>query len=272
MNHLIATDLDGTLLDHHTYTYAPAMPALTLCRKQDIPVIFNTSKTASESIRLRSELDNHHPFIVENGSAVYIPAGYFSTKPQDCVTVGDFWVHHLGKTREKILALLASINGKQHFRYAGFSEWSAEEIADKTGLPIESAREANQRDYSEPMLWQDEDTRFDVFRNLVNEQGMKILRGGRFLHVLGESDKGIALTWLKEQYQRATGKIFTLVALGDSDNDIDMLEAADIAIVVRSPTRDAPKLSAGNKVIYTRAYGPSGWNEALTQLLRTNDT
>ena len=45
---LVFTDLDGTLLDHHDYSYDAALPTLRRLKKANIPLIFNTSKTAAE--------------------------------------------------------------------------------------------------------------------------------------------------------------------------------------------------------------------------------
>ena len=41
---VIFTDLDGSLLDHDTYSYAEAEPCLTYLHKQCIPLIFTSSK------------------------------------------------------------------------------------------------------------------------------------------------------------------------------------------------------------------------------------
>jgi len=271
-NYLIATDLDGTLLDHHSYEHAPAEPALALCKQDHIPVVFNTSKTAVESRRLRNTLGNRHPFIVENGSAALIPAGYFNRMPQGCVEAGDYWVHRFGKGLAEIQAALADMKRERHFQFSGFSDWSPEQIVERTGLSLSAASEAKQREYSEPLLWQDDEKQLQAFHAELTTRGMKLLQGGRFLHVLGDTDKGKALNWLKDVYEHETGKSITLVALGDSDNDIDMLEAADIAVVVRSPVREAPELRSNNRVVHTRAFGPSGWNEAITQLFQPRET
>src|SRR5574337_76081 len=75
---LIFTDLDGTLLDHKTYSFDPAQEALNEVEQRGIPLILCTSKTRTEVERLRRALNNHHPFIVENGGAVFIPIDYFS--------------------------------------------------------------------------------------------------------------------------------------------------------------------------------------------------
>ena len=74
---VIFTDLDGTLLDRETYTWEAARPALDRVKRQGIPWVLVTSKTRGEVEFWRRCLGNEHPFIVENGGAVFVPAGYF---------------------------------------------------------------------------------------------------------------------------------------------------------------------------------------------------
>ena len=69
-NVLIFSDLDGTLLDHHTYSFAPALSMLQKLRSANIPVIPNTSKTFAELTELTQQIGLDGPFIVENGAAV----------------------------------------------------------------------------------------------------------------------------------------------------------------------------------------------------------
>lgn len=70
---VIFTDLDGTLLEREGYSYTPALPALNLIAKHNIPLILNSSKTVAEILSLRTELGNRHPFVVENGAALFSP-------------------------------------------------------------------------------------------------------------------------------------------------------------------------------------------------------
>ena len=74
---VIFSDLDGTLLHPQTYSFEAAEPALSALRRQNTPLVLCTSKTRAEVELWRERLDNAHPFIVENGGAVYIPRGYF---------------------------------------------------------------------------------------------------------------------------------------------------------------------------------------------------
>ncbi len=62
---VIFTDLDGTLLDHHNYSFIPAIPCLEFIRKQNIPLIFTSSKTSIEIEELCTLTNLYHPYIAE---------------------------------------------------------------------------------------------------------------------------------------------------------------------------------------------------------------
>ncbi|MEM9568306.1 MAG: HAD-IIB family hydrolase, partial [Cyanobacteria bacterium P01_E01_bin.34] len=72
---LVFTDIDATLVDHQTYSFEAALPAIARLKRLGYPIIFNSSKTIAEQQQLRIELNIQAPFIVENGAAVVIPAG-----------------------------------------------------------------------------------------------------------------------------------------------------------------------------------------------------
>ncbi len=78
---LIFTDLDATLIDHDTYDFKEAQPALDLLRSRSIPVIICSSKTRAEIEVYRRRMGLSDPFIVENGGAIFIPRHTFDLSP-----------------------------------------------------------------------------------------------------------------------------------------------------------------------------------------------
>jgi hypothetical protein len=84
---IVFTDLDGTLLDHDTYEWQPAMLALDTLKARDIPLVLVSSKTLAELRDYRAQLGLAHPIVAENGAATDIPDGYFpeSTFPEGTV-------------------------------------------------------------------------------------------------------------------------------------------------------------------------------------------
>lgn len=264
---LVVSDLDGTLLDHFTYSHSAADPTLRLLEEQGIPLILNSSKTREEMLELRQSFSNHHPFIVENGSAIFIPQRYFPRKPEQAHDQDGYWVLEPGAPRARLLEFLER-DQQQHPRtYLNFDAATTEEIVAATGLSTAEAVQAQARDYSEPLLWQGDEQQKAAFIARANAAGFSTLQGGRFLHLLGQTDKGIATRLLKKTYQSFSDQEYQLIASGDGPNDLDMLKVADVAIIVRSPVHPPPTLSAHPRLIVTHELGPAGWAQAIRESL-----
>ena len=245
---IVFTDLDGSLLDHHTYSYGAVLPLLEKLKGMGIPVIANTSKTRSEWLHLAKEIGNDAAFVVENGSAIYLPYG-------ECVVFGE--------RREEILGYLAGLKGR--FQFESYTDWDVADIAAATGLDMESAKRSSEREFSEPLVWKGSEGDKRDFIEEIHTAGFKTLQGGRFLHVLGRTDKGRAVNWFRERFPDSS----PVIALGDGPNDIAMLQAADIGIVIASPTGREIHFGSDNTIIRSTLHGPEGWAETMAPLIDT---
>jgi len=268
---LIFTDLDGTLLDHYNYQTAPAEKMIERLASNDIPIIPNSSKTLPEILLIREQLKLTTPFIIENGAAVYIPVNYFQQQPKDTNLENGFWVKAFCKDKDHWLKLLSDSGELFTNAFQGFTEMSDSQLAELTGLSIENAAMAKQRQYGEPINWLGDETLKNEFIKKMDLLGAQVLQGGRFLHISGACDKGKAQSWLAEQYlHNESNPDITeteTIALGDGKNDIAMLEQASIAVQVRSPVHDFPQLKRTNNVYQSEEYGPAGWAECLDDIL-----
>ena len=251
---VIFTDLDGTLLDHHSYSWEPARPALAEIRKRGYPLILTSSKTRAELAELQQALDLQHPFVSENGAAIHWREG------------SDWHCRAFARPHAEVIQVLGQLRDEHGYRFTGFSDCTPEQIHKLTGLSPNQAALAGQREYTEPLLWQDSDERRQQFLTLLQQQRLRGVQGGRFLCVMGEFDKCTAMVHLLAQY-RQCGPV-TSVALGDSPNDEQMLNAADIAVVVRSARSAQLQVSGAGRVIHTGQAGPAGWQEAMAAILQ----
>ncbi|GAB1262210.1 HAD-IIB family hydrolase [Aurantivibrio plasticivorans] len=265
---VIVSDLDGTLLDHHTYSHAAIDNLLKRLDTAHVPVVFNSSKTRPEMLVLREAMHNQHPFIVENGSAIFFPEDYFSTDLPSTSLVDGYRCLVLGATRNDVLAFLENDANQYGQAYLSFAKASVADIVEATGLSEQQASQAKQREFSEPLLWQGSDEEKQAFIKRAEDAGFNTLQGGRFLHVIGQTDKGKATQRLVLEYQQQAKKEYRLLASGDSPNDIDMLAVADIAVVVKSPVQKAPTFECKGEILYSDAEGPEGWREVVEPLFQ----
>jgi mannosyl-3-phosphoglycerate phosphatase len=274
-NVLIFTDLDGTLLDHDTYSWSAALPALARAADCCVPIIPCTSKTFDECLLTQKEIGLTGPFIFENGAGIALPQTVFR-KPfqKNGLEAAGYWLCSLGTDYSKIRHALSEIRRSKRYQFRGFGDMSVEQIATATGLDHHKAVLAKERRFSEPLMWLDDAKTFDAFVRDVEQQGLTLTRGGRFIHAAGPSDKGKAAQWLARRFEYKLGSTPLVVALGDSKNDISMLTIADIAVVIRPKHTTPLSITAQNnkqKVMLTKKVGPEGWNEAILSILEDQE-
>lgn len=246
MRLIVFTDLDGTLLDHDTYDFSPALPAIEALRTQGIPLILASSKTGPEIAEIRSRIGAEDwPAIVENGAGELAPGSEPSTDSTDY---------------RQLRILLDQLPADLRGRFRGFGDMSVADIVDATGLTPESAELARQRAYTEPGLFSGNEEEKKRFCTLLEEQGVSSRDGGRFLTLSFGRTKADGLRRIAKRFG-----VKKTIALGDAPNDRDMLLAASQAVVIRND--HAPEIGVVPGALYTQTSGPAAWNEAVLALL-----
>lgn len=244
---LVFSDLDGTLIDHETYSAEAAFPALRRLREKGCGLILASSKTGAEIEHIRAELGwSDWPAIVENGAGL-LPAG--------AAAADDRADYHALRSHLKAVPMLL----RQHFR--GFGDMTVDELARVTGLDPRAAERAKTRAFSEPGIWSGRDEEREQFLGTLAGTGITAREGGRFLTLSFGQTKAHQMAALVKHYRPAR-----TVALGDAPNDTEMLQAADQGIIVLNPHRAAlPRLPGEDtgKIMRTTETGPQGWNTVM---------
>lgn len=266
---VIYTDLDGTFLDHDSYSYQPLLPSLAILRRLGIPVIFCSSKTRAEIEALQLELKEHTPFVSENGGAVYIPQHFFDFSFEFDRQQHGYYVIEFGTPYDQLVQALEEIQQVSRVPLRHFGAMSVDEIAEVSGLKTSAARLAKARQYDEPFwfLSEKEEDRERVLR-LIKDRGLNFTRGSRYYHLHGNNSKGRAVGALSALFRRQTAQLLT-AGIGDSLNDLPMFEVVDIAVLVQKPggVYDKSVLEALPEVKRAGGIGPRGWNRAVLELL-----
>lgn len=252
-NYLIFTDLDGTLLNHDNYSFKEADEMLTVIKEDKIPLIIVTSKTKDEVIELQKKLDITYPFIIENGAGILFPQN------NDLETIA------LGKSYSQTLEAFRKFEKKISMK--GFHQMTDEEVSSLTGLSLEKAILAKKRTFSEPFVL-DEVTNFNELKELANNDGFDVVKGGRFYHLITTGqDKANALKEVQKYYEKLHNKNYKTIALGDGENDITMLKYVDQAILIKKPNNSYIDCEIEN-VIKSEYVGPKGWNDSLKRFFK----
>jgi mannosyl-3-phosphoglycerate phosphatase len=266
---IVFTDLDGTLLDADSYSFAAALPALRLIREKEIPLVICSSKTRREIEYYREKLTNPHPFISENGGGIFIPEGYFDLVEEShpAMTRGNgYHVIRLGAPYPELRRALKELQ-TEGFRVKGFGDLEPEEIAGIAHMTLAEAEMAKEREFDEPFISADEELRMSELIDAIEKRGLRWTQG-QFLHLLGNSDKGKAVSILIDFYKKNFGEVRT-VAAGDSPNDIPMLERVDHPIVVRKRDGIYDARITLPHIIRADGKGPEGWNRAIMELIKS---
>jgi mannosyl-3-phosphoglycerate phosphatase len=270
-HYIVFTDLDGTLLDARTYSYAKSLAAINRLKENGIPIISCSAKTRAEQEIYRRALGLFHPFVVENGGAIFIPQGYFPFPFDYHKTVDDLLTIELAAPRSRVRKLLVKISKQNEFQFRSFGDLSAAEVAEITGLNLEFAKLARQREYDEPVKLAasgEKDT--SEFLAKLGASGLNWSYGGSLYHVMGGGGKGKAAEILSGLYRKMWGEIRT-VGLGNGLNDLPMLSQVDIPFLVQKRDRSWEDMNLP-RLRRVRGVGPEGWSKAIAEVFGNQDT
>lgn len=264
---LIITDLDSSLLNED-YTYEEAKPVIKSLLEKKIPLILNSSKTIGELVSLSTELGLTSPIIAENGGIIaFNKNNSFGVESE--LSYKNYSLIHSGTTRDTVLECVHKVREEYNLKFKGFYDYSAEELSELTNLTLKGAIEAKERHVTEPILWHDTEDNFDTFVKTLYKNNIKVMRGGRFYHLMGQVDKANGVDMLKSIYKKYDPESDWVVScIGDSENDLAMLNIADYPIVIpnKGTIRITPSPSTTR---YASKNASAGWAEQVSQLIQT---
>jgi mannosyl-3-phosphoglycerate phosphatase len=265
---IVFTDLEGTLLDQNTYSYAASLRALRKLQTLKMPVVLCSSKTRAEIEPVWRELSLADPFIVENGGAIYFLPDYFPEAVPDARPANKVSTLKLGTHISELRAGLAEAARRLHIRVRSFGEMSQAEIVELTGLTKQQAQAAAEREFDEPFVIE-EPSRERMLATALRMRGFTVTRGDRFFHLSRGSDKGKAARLLMDLYRKEADATLMSVGLGNSANDLALLLAVERPILIRNPDRSWDSTITQNipGIRKTMSIGPEGWTESVEKLL-----
>ena len=266
------------MLDADNYSFEEALPALEKIKKRKIPLILCSSKTKAELELYQKKLKIKGPFISENGGAIFIPPAYFNMVslsnhrqiPGELKKKGKYLVLELGTPYPQIRRKFLKVSKELNLKAVGFGDLKAEEISSLLNLSKAEAKLAKKREYDEPFyfLKKTKKEKIKLAEKEFNKSGLGLTTGGKLFHLTGGNDKGKAVKLLTQIYRSNWGNDLLTIGLGDSSNDLPLLESVDIPVLVRKKGNSYEQHILNKLKVYKASgIGPRGWNQAVLDLI-----
>ena len=211
------------------------------------------------------------PFSTENGAVLYFPKIRFN-KIKNSSSFEKYWKVRIAKLSSKVWhQFLKQKQKKYNFLIA--QDLSPNILKRYTNL--NNTNMMLDREASQIILWDDNLTNLKLFKKeLKFEKDGIFIKGSRFMQISSICNKRIAKKLIshvyyiqfRDKYSRNT------IALGDSRNDIDMLNSCKYSCLIKNSSGAYPKLRSNKKNVFKSSkLAPDGWSQVLYKLNKTLD-
>ena len=262
---LVFTDLDSCFLSKSNFSFGNNLNMTKQLFEEGHFVIFNSSKTFIELKNFSRDQSLDLPFICENGGGIYSPKTYFkdSKKEKDGYSI-IFETKNIENKMRSLKEEIIKIYGKYLTFFKDLDDVNKKKLS---GLSSKGIKLALDREFTELILWQSNDENLFKFKEYLDLHDLKIIKGGRFHHISNNTNKGISMHRLVNEYKKYySSKDFITIAIGDSDNDFEMLNYADYPCIVKSSDNQnfVEDIKSTNLFISNK-QAPEGWAECINE-------
>lgn len=263
---VVFTDIDGTLIDIFTGQFDATRALVKKLIESKIPLILCSSKTKAEQELIMEEAELSEPFIVENGGAIFLPLSYFDgTLNFKARKIDNYQVIELGKPAAIVMSKLKELRENYDLDFTAASEMSIDELCKIALMEKEAALRMIQREYGETIV-EINNRDFDKFVTKVEDIGLKVISGGRFMDVTGGNNKGTAVKVLIDLFKYKYKNKVVFFGIGDSPNDESMLQLVDFPMLVQR-TDGTWQSSHIERIMRLKGVGPEGWKLAFNEIM-----
>ena len=262
-NILIFTDLDGSLLNHNNFDFKKIKDFILNCISRGIKIIPNTSKTHTEINIFFDQLGQRLPFVCENGAAIHnLNLLHPEIKSEESSLI-------FSRSLNEILEVFKNNIPIEFQKKCIFvRDMSPKDQMDVLGLNDKFLPHALNREYSMPLIFEGSKDNIIEFTTLLKKIGMKLHEGGRVLNICDNCSKGKAMKILIKMLNDNFNLKTHTIVVGDSPNDISMLNDCDQPCVIPLPgNRNLIELK-DHKIIRATKSAPEGWEEVVRTSLK----
>tara|TARA_B100000035_G_scaffold304251_1_gene303758 strand:+ start:685 stop:1569 length:885 start_codon:yes stop_codon:yes gene_type:complete len=262
---LVFSDIDGTFISNDSFYAADNFNVAENLIRYGHLLIFNSSKTFYEIKKIQDKFNASHPFISETGSGIYCKNLFGSSllnQKEGYEVMFESSKAESFKSNVRVLIKEEFYNDLDIF-----DDMSNYEKSRLSGLFDDDLENAMKRDFSILIKWYGDDKRFIKFQSQLKRFNLNIIKGGRFCHICG-NNKGQATKFFTDKIKNLKSKKIVTIGIGDSTNDIDMLDNVNYPCIVKSPNnRNMTNLIKNRNLILSSRIAPEGWKECLNTVI-----
>ena len=262
------TDLDGSLLSHSSLSFKQIHSDILFLLDSGIHIVPTSSKTKIEMNMFCSELGRDLPFIYENGAGFEnigsllpgskLPNSLVSDSAVGVYELWRVWGEQVPNEIKKQCLFVHEMDVKQQI--------------DLLGLKGQKLENALMRGFSFCFKFVGNRVQLRHLKHILDKNNLTFHQGGRVLTLCGKHDKSDYCGFIQSNLSERKFASF-LVGVGDSENDIELLEACDVACIIPRPHKPLLSLSIPlDRTIIAGSIAPLGWLEAVRKALAINNT
>ena len=231
--------------------------------KKEYEIIPVTSKAYLEVVDLLKKIKHKLPFSVENGAAYYIPINnskYYIYKK----IVNPYAIKK--NTIKKILNKSIFKTYLHNLKY--IEDLSIVEQKEITKLNSKQLEGFNSREYSIPVLISGDKYFKKKLEETLFKYNLKIVFGGKLWNISGNHNKLDAVKfYLKEFSSKCNEDKILTIAVGDSMNDVEMLNYTHYSGIVKNESPIKLKINNNKKnTFYSNLKAPEGWVDVIKNI------
>jgi predicted mannosyl-3-phosphoglycerate phosphatase (HAD superfamily) len=251
---------------------------------QGIPAVWLTSRSRLQFDEPRRKLGHTHPFIAEDGCAVYLPEDYFHLRPesvaskqqkQSTVRLGRFTCLPMAEALPAAAEALESLSEDTEVPIVTLKSLSPRELAQNTNLPPRDAELSRQRDFDEVFFFAGVSDK-DVERFLAEGHRRKLhLRqhGVLWSIAIGASVQR-CVRELSRLYDRALRSHAHPVGIATPDQALDLFPFCERSILLTrcTPENAEQELPETPRSRHLALHVPDIWERVLELAITGNWT
>lgn len=254
---VLFSDVDGTLLDARGRLAVSAGEVAQFSPHLD--VVLTSSRTIRELLALQRLLAVDAPLIAENGALIAFPVGWRGVRAgaRRRIAGTELRVVALGAPAARIRNIV-----RRSAAHAGVRIVEQRELHDDGGRALGRTHSVLVRNNPRGgPAWR-------RFRETLQARGLIASRSGHWLTITRGADKGDGVRALLALAARAGARYGVVAAVGNAENDLPLLLAADQRFLIRDPQHGVDV--ALGRIVGGRVLGASGikgWPEAVWRVL-----